>query len=421
MINGRVRKGNRDLGSGFCFADRIVATAAHVVAGHDPADLTFVTSGISFAVTKMRVEKPIDTALLWVGQSLAYEAHLEHATHHAEWQVTAQPEPAAVQLTGTVSAVDHLMTNAGGHEMTVLQLKVREELKEYAGYSGSAVVVGSAVVGILVEQVKERGAPIASRRQAANVLFAVPIGKVVKRFGVGRTPRSQRAETLVHHLINTKHFDMDPLKSRIFEVISDSDDRVVAFGLADVDMKVVENLSEWLEPYIGEAVRRGQLALRPEVKSLEATVQYVTRYLAELDRRNVICPVLVDGVATDQVVQLWSRIRSAGAGRRNRLILFLVGTPAGGFPDQVDVLPSPSVQRKDIADWARLMVAQRRWPSSLAEPWTAQIVSQASVAPDEGSPLDMRLTYEALEHYIERVRLEPNALLADLEDWENRC
>jgi hypothetical protein len=422
MIDGRVVTGGRDLGSGFCLADRIVATAAHVVSGHLPDDLAFVTSsGIQVSVSKVQVDRAIDTALLWVTRSLAFEPPLGHAHQEAGWQVTARPDPAAAQLTGTVTAVDHLMRNAGGHEMTVLQLRVEEGLKEFAGYSGSAVVVRSVVVGILVEQVQERAAAAGARRRATNVLYAVPIGKVVARFGLGVPLRTRQDEMPVYQLMNTAHFDMDPLKSAIFTAISTREERPIAFGLTNVDMKVVMNLTAWLPTYIGDVAQKGQLALRPEVTSLDTLERYVTRYRADLDRMNVVCPVLVDDVDTDLVAELWKRIRASCGGCRQRLILFLVGRPSDGFPELVDVLPSPSVRRQDIADWARHVVASRRWPSSLAEHWTAEIVAQVSAHQGGQSALDTRLTYEILEHYIERVRMDPNALLRHLEELETRC
>ena len=421
MIDGRVVAGDRDLGSGFCLTDRIVATAAHVVSDHGAANLAFVTSsGIHLTVSRVQVDRAIDTALLWIAESLAFQPLLGHAHQQAGWQVTARPDPAAAQLTGTITAVDHLMRNSDGHEMTVLQLQVSEGLKEFAGYSGSAVVVKSVVVGILVEQVQERTTTVGPRRRATNVLYAVPIGKVVARFRLGVSLRTEQDEMPAYQLMNTAYFDLDPLKTAIFRAISGREDRSIAFGLTNVDMKVVMNLTAWLPTYIGEVAQKGQLALRPEVTSLDTLESYLTRYRADLDRINVVCPVLVDDVDTDLVAELWKRIRASCGGCRQRLILFLVGRPTDGFPDLVDVLPPPAVTRREIANWAQHVVASRRWPSSLAEQWAAEIVARVSSDPLSPNPLDLRLTYEVLEDCIDRVRMEPNALRSHLEKLETR-
>ncbi|WP_328473071.1 serine protease [Actinoplanes sp. NBC_00393] len=419
MIEGRIVAGARDLGSGFCIADRVIATAAHVVGRRTAADLSFVTaSGIRFEVERVQVEPTIDAAVLWLPRSLAYEPPVGHAHQQADWQVTARPEPAAVQLSGTVTAVDHLMTNTGGHEMTVLQLEVRQELKDFGGYSGGAVVMNSVVVGILVEQVEERvvaaaGVPV----RAANVLYAVPISRVLKKFRLGDRALSRQPALPAHRLVDTAYFDMDTVKSAILAVIDGRADRSLAFGLPDVDMKVVDNLAAWLPSYIGQVAPKSQFAMRAEIGSMDAWERYVTRYLPDLDRRNVICPVLVDGVDTELVAELWKRIRTACTHGRQRLIIFFVGRPSAGFPDGIDQLPSPSVRHQDIAEWAQLVVTARRWPRSLAGPWTAQIVEQSSL----DDRLDLRMTYETLEHYFDLLRTEPDDLRRHLEELETSC
>ncbi|MFC7531562.1 serine protease [Actinoplanes sp. GCM10030250] len=421
MIDGRVMAGDHDLGSGFCLTDRIVATAAHVLEKREAPELSFVTSsGTLVEVDRVEVDEEIDTALLWVRRSLAFEAPLGIACQQAEWRVTSRPDPNAAQLTGTVSAVEHLMTNADGHEMTVLQLKVEEGLKDFGGYSGSAVIANSLVVGILVEQLHERAAPRDQRPRATNVLYAVPITKVVGRFKL-RIKVGQRQESTAQHLMHTAHFDMDPLKTAILATLFGGDDRSFAFGLAGVDMKVVMNLCAWLPTYIGEVAQKSQLGLRPEIAALPTLERYVTRYLAELEGTNVVCPILVDNADTALVDELWKRVRTACGKPRKRLILFFVGRPADGFPDHVTELESPAVQRRDVAEWARHVVAVRRWPRSLAEPWTTAIVEQVRVVPEDGNTLDLRLTYEVLEHYIERVRLDPDGLLSHLEELEIQC
>ncbi|MEO3820632.1 serine protease [Plantactinospora sp. B24E8] len=416
MIDGRiVTTGGKDLGSGFCLTDRIVATAAHVVRDRAATDLAFVTSsGIRVPVEAVDSDPTIDCALLRVAESLAVVPPLAHATLSAQWRVTARPQGAAVQLTGAVSATDHLVVNAGGHEMTVLQLRVVEELRDYGGYSGSAVTVDNAVVGLLVEQVPERASYSGMRRLAANVLYAVPVDRMVARFRLGLRIARPAPVSPVQQLLDTAYFDLDRLKTAILEAKSAADGRLLAFGVDCDEMLVVANLCAWLPPYVGEIAQKGVLTLRPETFSLDTTVNYVTRYRSDLDRVNVVCPVLVDGVPGHLVAEFWARVRDAYRRTPHWLVLFLVGTPAGGYPDTVTVLPRPAFGARDVATWASHVTAFRRWPSSLAEAWSRAICAQATV----DDALDTRITYEVLEHFIERVRREPAQLRDYLEELE---
>src|ERR1700735_1263419 len=72
--------------------------------------------------------------------------------------------------------------NARGQQVEVVQLEVDEQLGEFGGYSGSAVMdpVKQAVVALLVEQKPLRTlAPLGERQVASNVLYGVPIGDVI--------------------------------------------------------------------------------------------------------------------------------------------------------------------------------------------------------------------------------------------------
>jgi hypothetical protein len=85
-------------------------------------------------------------------------------------------------LHGTVTTARMTIQNARGQPVEVVQLQVDEQLGDFGGYSGSAVLDagGRAVVALLVEQ-KPLRTPVApgERRAASNVLYAVPIGDVV--------------------------------------------------------------------------------------------------------------------------------------------------------------------------------------------------------------------------------------------------
>ena len=68
--------------------------------------------------------------------------------------------------------------------MPVLQLLVDQNIGNFGGYSGGAVLnSGGEVTAILIEQLPQRlGTP---RPPASNVLFALPVGDVIGRLPIG--------------------------------------------------------------------------------------------------------------------------------------------------------------------------------------------------------------------------------------------
>ncbi len=413
MIDGRIVAGGRDLGSGFVLTDRIVATAAHVVRDRSAEDLEFVTAaGVRLPVEAVRADPAIDVATLRVAESVAIVPALTHAVRGADWRVTARPRPHDAQLTGKVSSTDHSIVNQGGADMPVLQLHVAEALRDYRGYSGSAVTVDGAVVGVLVEQVLER-ADAAGGRHAANVLYAVPVAHVVHRFKLRvAVQRSDRALT-VHQLLDTAYFDLDLLKTAILDAMAAGDgQRVAVFGVDAGEQAVVENLCAWLRQYVGDIDRKHWLDLSAELHSVDTAVRAVTRYAGVLRSRNVICPVSVRGAPAGDVAELVRRVREAYGRPKRWYLLFLLGVPDGGFPDGVTALPPPRFAQRDVERWTTHVIAYKRWPRPLAAAWQADIVERI------GAELDVRYTYEELTDCIDRVRHEPDELLRELEDLE---
>ncbi len=187
MTDGRVLAGATVRGCGFLLTERTVLTAAHVVRARPADELAFVTeTGRRIDVAAVRSVPEIDAAALTLAHPVPDPPVPvgPAAPPGATWRVTARPEPASAQLTGSVSAL-HRVVNTQGYEMPVLQLAVAEELGEYQGYSGAAVTVDGAVVGVLVEQVRERTTSPGARR-ASNVLYAVPVGDVLDHLGLDR-------------------------------------------------------------------------------------------------------------------------------------------------------------------------------------------------------------------------------------------
>ena len=91
-------------------------------------------------------------------------------------------------LHGTVTTARMTIHNAQGQPVEVVQLEVDEQLGDFGGYSGSAVLdsLGRAVLALLVEQ-KPLRIPVTAfgeKRAASNVLYAVPIKDVITACGL---------------------------------------------------------------------------------------------------------------------------------------------------------------------------------------------------------------------------------------------
>lgn len=415
MTNGRIVCRQRDIGAGFCLTDRVVATAAHVVRGRTASELVFVTGtgarARSVQVEKVEIDETIDVALLWVGRSMSAVPALAEVAVDARWSAVAQSLGNDPQLSGTVTAVDHLIENAGGFETSVLQLHVVQELKNFGGYSGSAVTTDGAVVGILLEQVAERTKQATNDRRWANVLYAVPIRAIVRRFRLSLPVRTARPTLpVVQQLLDTAYFDLDPLKSAILDAKAASAQRLLGFGISSSELVVVRKLCDWLPQYVTQLEVRDWINLHPDATSPDAAVKSVMRYVAA--RANAVCPVIVDQAPNSVVAEFWTGVQAQCSRLSSWLILLFTGGPATNYPSGVTPLPVPRFETTHLADWAHDIVAVQRWPAHLAEVWRDQLVEAAS----DGGDLSIRFTYEALTDSINELRADQEALRHQLEE-----
>lgn len=419
MIDGRVVVRGRMAGTGFCLTDRIVVTAAHVVRGRVAADVAFETAaGHPIAVERIDVDASIDIAVLWVAVSVPVVATLAEVLPSSEWCVTAQPRGNDPRLTGTVTAVDHLIGNSGGHEMSVLQLHVREQAGQYGGYSGSAVTVDGAVVGILVEQVPERVAGNGLAPRSTNVLYAVPVALAVRRFRLAVPVRpATTGPPAARQLLDPANFDLDDLKSGILAAkAAAGDSRVLAFALRTSDPVVVHRLCDWLPPYLGELERKEWISLDPMRAAVDVAVKSACRYEATLRRVGVVCPVRVDGATRATIGRFHEAVRCTYPDPAHWLVLLYAGADDVPYPPDVVALPPPRFSAGDVAAWARDVCASRRWPARLAAVWTERLLADAS----DGTELSIRFTYEALQDAIRLLRQDPAALRRELEEESER-
>jgi hypothetical protein len=185
---GRVLVGGKDCGAGFALSARLAVTANHVVRGRRDKPVVYVPAGgEAVGVERVQLDAARDAAILWLTDEVEF-LPTSAAVQGAGWRVESPPtggnDP---QLHGTVTTARMTIQKAYGQPVEVVQLQVNEQLGDFGGYSGSAVMDawGLAVVALLVEQ-KPLRTPVApgERRAASNVLYAVPIGDVVTANGL---------------------------------------------------------------------------------------------------------------------------------------------------------------------------------------------------------------------------------------------
>jgi hypothetical protein len=409
-LDGRVLVGGQYRGVGFCVTDREVVTAKHVIRdASDPQQLIFETNGgVSVRVEHVEPARTTDLALLRVAQSLAIVAPLAHARRKSEWGVYLGPASFDAQLSGVVTAIDHLIHDAQGHQQSVLQLQVNETLTDYRGYSGSPIIVDGAVVGVLIEQVQERsGHP----RRATNVLYAIPIHVVVQQFRLG-VPITTPVGAEVQQLLDTAFFDLDQIKNTILNARSQTSGKLLGFGIECQDAVVVRNICNWLPFYLGRMECKGELSLRADLTSTGSAVRAITRYLKSLSHVSVVCPIRVVGAPPDAIAEFWEALRVHFEEISHWLVLLLSSESIDVLPDGIVALPRPEFRRADISTWAQQVVASRRWPDALADVWANLMIEASS----ENGGLDVRFAYETLEEAIRRIRTDPEGLRAMLEE-----
>ena len=110
------------------------------------------------------------------------------------------------------------------------------------------------------------------------------------------------------------------------------------------------------------------------------------------------------------IQEFWEGVLVHCGQREKWLVVMFTGSRAG-YPPPLVPLPHPAFASGDIEAWTRQLVAFRRWPATLAEPWRDLILEEAS----DGSVLDIRSTFEVLEDTIRRIRFDDEKLRRELE------
>ena len=185
---GRVLVEGNDRGAGFALGPRLVVTAHHVVRNCENQPVVYVPAGgKAIEVERLQPDSSHDAAILWLARDVEFSPACT-AVRGAGWRVESPPpggnDP---PLHGTVTTARVAIQNANGQPVEVVQLEVGEQLGDFGGYSGSAVLdsLGRAVLALLVEQKPLRTpAALGERRAASNVLYAMPIGDVITALGL---------------------------------------------------------------------------------------------------------------------------------------------------------------------------------------------------------------------------------------------
>ena len=185
---GRVQVGGSDRGAGFALGPRLVVTAHHVVRDREDKPVAYVPArGMAIEVERVQPDSSHDAAILWLACDVDF-LPTGKAVRGARWRVESPPpggnDP---PLHGAVTTARVAIQNASGQPVEAVQLEVGEQLGDFGGYSGSAVLdaLGRAVLALLVEQ-KPLRTPVAlgEPRVASNVLYAMPIGDVITALGL---------------------------------------------------------------------------------------------------------------------------------------------------------------------------------------------------------------------------------------------
>ena len=184
---GRVAADGIDLGAGVAVGPRLVLTARHVAErGRAGTLLGFETaSGTVEVLSPIRFGDRMDAAALDLAGDVDW-LRAADARSRGRWYAKPTGISNDPVLDGIVTATSVQLVDQYGNLVTVMQLRVDQDLGDFGGYSGSAVLDENGhVTGLLIEQKPQRLRGL--RPPAANVLYALPIREVVTSVRAGAT------------------------------------------------------------------------------------------------------------------------------------------------------------------------------------------------------------------------------------------
>src|SRR5215213_4631192 len=136
MATGRICAKEKDRGSGFALAPRVVVTANHVVRDEEASSLQFVLDdGRKFQVERVDPAEKLDVAVLHIAEDVPEVLSVGPAVEDWKWQVESQPLGNDPRLTGTIDATHRRLVNEKGQKIQAVQLRVEQGSGDYQGYS----------------------------------------------------------------------------------------------------------------------------------------------------------------------------------------------------------------------------------------------------------------------------------------------
>jgi hypothetical protein len=316
----------------------------------------------------------------------------------------------------------------GLHGALIEVFPTRSELEMFLAYKLNwklnTLVSPSAdleeVVYAVVEKAYQRGwlnqlvaAAVAHRPEAPSLQPWLRYWRVTmpdRAFEEMRPPAGIRVQ-------DSAFFDLIDLRRIVEATLTAVEPGPIAFGVNYPDLAFVAKLAEWLPYCMGPLQRKEPLNLKPEFNPIARQIQQVSRYRRDLETTGVLCPAQAEGVPVDIVEAFLNGVRAEFGDAKNWLALIITANVGAPFPEGVITLPLPQFDRIDIQLWCREVVGRRGWPHSLVPSLANGIVEEAS----DGSGLDVRAVYEAIDRLTNELQFDPDGLRLRLEQGSSRA